>query len=54
MSTAKKPRKPTARYRAVVGVEISGKRFEQGETVSGVKIPKWMVAGGKVEKVEAG
>lgn len=53
MSTAKKTRKPAARYRAVVGVEISGKRFEQGELVSGVKVPKWMIDGGKVEKVEA-
>jgi hypothetical protein len=47
MTAVKKP----VKYRAVVGVEIGGVRFETGETLT-VEPPVWMVEGGKVEQVK--
>lgn len=38
----------TKKFRAVVGVEIGGERFEPGQILT-VEPPEWMVEGGKVE-----
>ena len=56
MTPAKKTtaREKPARYRAAVGVEIGGDRFEPGETITAKKVPKWMIDQHKVEKIEAG